>query len=63
MFIEGYEMTQAVDILNPKKKIWDRLQLEFSVDNELNVVYKDMHQLRTTQGAVTCHSLKGAAVR
>lgn len=62
--VDGFSDTStAVQLLNPKKKIWEKLQTEFSVDNDLNVVYKDVYQLRTTQGAVTCRSLRGASVR
>lgn len=65
VFVEGFSDTSQTPAqqLNPKKKIWDKLQVEFSVDNDLNVVYKDVYQLRTTQGAVTCRTLRGAAVR
>jgi len=40
VFIDGYEMTQAADILNPKKKIWDRLQVTDwpTASNNWNVV-------------------------
>ena len=39
------------------------VQVDFLVDNDLSVVYKETHQLRTVHGAVTCRSLKGAAVK
>jgi tyrosyl-tRNA synthetase len=61
-FVDGYHTDVTPDILNPKKKIWDKLQVDFSVNDELKVVWKDA-ELRTVKGDVVCRTLKGAAIK
>jgi tyrosyl-tRNA synthetase len=62
VFVDGYNTDQPREVLNPKKKIWDKLQVDFTVDNELHVVWKDS-RLMTVKGDVVCKTLKGAAIR
>jgi len=62
VFVDSYTSEKAREILNPKKKTWEKIQADFVVDNDLNVVWRD-YELKTAHGNVVCRSLRGASVK
>uniref|UniRef100_A0A8C5D1E3 Tyrosine--tRNA ligase n=1 Tax=Gadus morhua TaxID=8049 RepID=A0A8C5D1E3_GADMO len=61
VFVEGYETGKPDDKLNPKKKVWEKLQVDLKLSGECVAQWKDQ-QLMTKLGPVTCKSLKGANI-
>ncbi|KAL6185706.1 hypothetical protein ACLB2K_041833 [Fragaria x ananassa] len=50
------------DVLNPKKKVWETLQVDLQSNNELVACYKDI-PLTTSAGVCTVKSIRGGAIR
>ncbi|XP_004296962.1 PREDICTED: probable methionine--tRNA ligase [Fragaria vesca subsp. vesca] len=50
------------DVLNPKKKVWETLQVDLQSNNELVACYKDI-PLATSAGVCTVKSIRGGAIR
>ncbi|XP_059900216.1 tyrosine--tRNA ligase, cytoplasmic isoform X1 [Gadus macrocephalus] len=61
VFVEGYETGKPDDKLNPKKKVWEKLQVDLKLSGECVAHWKDQ-QLMTKLGPVTCKTLKGANI-
>ena len=61
--ITGESFTEAPDTqLNPKKKIFEKVQVDLTTDESLQVTYKG-ELLRTSAGAITAPTLKSAVIR
>ena len=50
------------DVLNPKNKVWETLQVDLQSNNELVACYKDI-PLTTSAGVCTVKSIRGGAIR
>lgn len=50
------------DVLNPKKKVWETLQLDLHSNTELIACYKDI-PLTTSAGVCTVSSIRGGSIR
>uniref|UniRef100_A0A669B879 Tyrosine--tRNA ligase n=1 Tax=Oreochromis niloticus TaxID=8128 RepID=A0A669B879_ORENI len=61
VFVEGYESGKPDDRLNPKKKVWEKLQVDLKISDECVAQWKDK-QLMTTLGQITCKTLKGGNI-
>ncbi|CAB1442957.1 unnamed protein product [Pleuronectes platessa] len=61
VFVEGYETGKADERLNPKKKVWERLQVDLKVSDGCVAQWKD-NQLMTKLGQITCKTLKGGNI-
>ncbi|CAL8297727.1 unnamed protein product [Lota lota] len=61
VFVEGYETGKPDDKLNPKKKVWEKLQVDLKVSGECVAQWKGQH-LITKLGQVTCKTLKGGNI-
>uniref|UniRef100_A0A672YPF8 Tyrosine--tRNA ligase n=1 Tax=Sphaeramia orbicularis TaxID=375764 RepID=A0A672YPF8_9TELE len=61
VFVEGYETGKPDDRLNPKKKIWEKLQVDLKISDECVAQWKDKH-LMTKLGQITCKTLKGGNI-
>lgn len=61
VFVEGYESGKPDDRLNPKKKVWEKLQVDLKVSDECVAQWKDK-QLMTKLGQITCKTLKGGNI-
>uniref|UniRef100_A0A4W6FRX5 Tyrosine--tRNA ligase n=1 Tax=Lates calcarifer TaxID=8187 RepID=A0A4W6FRX5_LATCA len=61
VFVEGYETGKADDRLNPKKKVWEKLQVDLKISDECVAQWKDK-QLMTKLGQITCKTLKGGNI-
>uniref|UniRef100_A0A7N8WQ22 Tyrosine--tRNA ligase n=1 Tax=Mastacembelus armatus TaxID=205130 RepID=A0A7N8WQ22_9TELE len=61
VFVEGYESGKPDDRLNPKKKVWEKLQVDLKISDECVAQWKDK-QLMTKLGQITCKTLKGGNI-
>uniref|UniRef100_A0A8C4GTL2 Tyrosine--tRNA ligase n=1 Tax=Dicentrarchus labrax TaxID=13489 RepID=A0A8C4GTL2_DICLA len=61
VFVEGYETGKPDDKLNPKKKVWEKLQVDLKISDECVAQWKDQH-LMTKLGQITCKTLKGGNI-
>ncbi|XP_056267996.1 tyrosine--tRNA ligase, cytoplasmic [Pseudoliparis swirei] len=61
VFVEGYETGKPDDRLNPKKKVWEKVQADLKISSGCVAQWKD-RQLMTKLGPITCQSLRGGTV-
>lgn len=61
VFVEGYETGKPDDKLNPKKKVWEKLQVDLKISDECVAQWKDQH-LMTKLGQITCKTLRGGNI-
>ncbi|KAM8882753.1 tyrosine--tRNA ligase, cytoplasmic isoform 2-T2 [Synchiropus picturatus] len=61
VFVEGYEAGQADDKLNPKKKVWEKLQVDLNISDNCVAQWKEQ-RLVTKLGQITCKTLKGGNI-
>ncbi|KAM4550656.1 tyrosine--tRNA ligase, cytoplasmic isoform 2-T3 [Fundulus diaphanus] len=61
VFVEGYESGKADERLNPKKKVWEKLQVDLKISDECVAQWKD-RKLLTKLGQITCKTLKGGNI-
>uniref|UniRef100_A0AAQ5Z4B6 Tyrosine--tRNA ligase n=1 Tax=Amphiprion ocellaris TaxID=80972 RepID=A0AAQ5Z4B6_AMPOC len=61
VFVEGYETGKPDEKLNPKKKVWEKLQVDLKISDECVAQWKDK-QLMTKLGQITCKTLKGGNI-
>ncbi|XP_054620738.1 tyrosine--tRNA ligase, cytoplasmic [Dunckerocampus dactyliophorus] len=61
VFVEGYEAGKPEDRLNPKKKVWEKLQVDLKISDEHAAQWKDK-PLMTKLGQITCKTLKGGNI-
>ncbi|CAH2222234.1 tyrosine--tRNA ligase, cytoplasmic [Pelobates cultripes] len=61
VFVEGHEQGQPEPELKPKKKVFEKLQVDFRISNDLCAQWKEKN-IRTKLGPVTCKTLKGGSI-
>uniref|UniRef100_A0A6Q2X8S3 Tyrosine--tRNA ligase n=2 Tax=Esox lucius TaxID=8010 RepID=A0A6Q2X8S3_ESOLU len=61
VYVEGYETGKPDDKLNPKKKVWEKLQVDLKVSADCVAQWQDKH-LMTKLGNITCKTLKGGNI-
>uniref|UniRef100_A0A8C5M2G8 Tyrosine--tRNA ligase n=1 Tax=Leptobrachium leishanense TaxID=445787 RepID=A0A8C5M2G8_9ANUR len=61
VFIEGHEQGQPEQQLKPKQKVFEKLQVDFRISEDLYAQWKGK-SFRTKLGPVTCQSLKGGSI-
>ncbi|XP_074469979.1 tyrosine--tRNA ligase, cytoplasmic isoform X3 [Sebastes fasciatus] len=61
VFVEGYETGKPDDRLNPKKKVWEKVQVDLKISDGCVAQWKDKH-LMTKLGQITCKTLKGGNI-
>lgn len=62
VLIEGYESGTPDDVLNPKKKIWEKLQVDLKTTANCEAQWQG-NALSTRAGKITCKSLKNAPIK
>jgi len=62
VLVEGYETGEPDEQLNPKKKVWEKLQADLKTSAS-RVAEWQGNPLMTSEGAVTCRSLCGTPIR
>ncbi|CAH0718305.1 unnamed protein product, partial [Brenthis ino] len=62
--VEGYETGQPDEVLNPKKKIWEKLQVDLKTNDNLIVVWQGNKLISKVNGnPVTTNSMKNAPIK
>ncbi|XP_077277830.1 tyrosyl-tRNA synthetase [Temnothorax americanus] len=61
--IEGYEDGVADDVLNPKKKVWEKLQVDLVVNGNGIASWSGNPLLTSTGGKITCDTLKNVPIK
>lgn len=62
--VEGYETGEPDEVLNPKKKVWDKLQVDLKTNDNLFAVWQNNTLLSKTNGnPVTTKTMKNAPVK
>jgi len=62
VFVDSYEIGDPDEVLNPKKKVWDKISVDLKVSADGSAQWQS-NQLMTVKGKVTCHGVKGAPIR
>ncbi|KAL1131979.1 hypothetical protein AAG570_011590 [Ranatra chinensis] len=62
ILVDNYEIGEPDTQLNPKKKIWEKLQMDLKTSSTCEAMWQG-NCLYTTAGKVTCKSLKHAAIK
>uniref|UniRef100_A0A1W7RC15 Tyrosine--tRNA ligase n=1 Tax=Agkistrodon contortrix contortrix TaxID=8713 RepID=A0A1W7RC15_AGKCO len=62
VFVEGFENGQPDDELKPKKKVFEKLQVDLQISENFVAQWKGKN-LTTALGSLTCKSLKGGSIR
>lgn len=60
--VEGYETGAPDEVLNPKKKVWDKLAVDLKVSGE-GLAQWQGNNLLTEKGNVTCPGVKNAPIK
>lgn len=62
--IEGYETGEPDEVLNPKKKVWEKLQIDFKINDSLVAVWQSNKLVGKVNGnPVTTKSMKNAPIK
>jgi len=62
VFVESYETGQPDDVLNPKKKVWEKLNVDLKT-SEAGLAQWQGNNLLTDKGQVVCTAVKNAPIR
>uniref|UniRef100_A0A9J7X1G8 Tyrosine--tRNA ligase n=1 Tax=Cyprinus carpio carpio TaxID=630221 RepID=A0A9J7X1G8_CYPCA len=61
VYVEGYESGKPDDELKPKKKVFEKLQVDLKISDEFVAQWKEQN-LMTKLGQITCKTLKGGNI-
>ncbi|XP_005159655.2 tyrosine--tRNA ligase, cytoplasmic isoform X1 [Danio rerio] len=61
VYVEGYESGKPDDELKPKKKVFEKLQVDLKISGEFVAQWKEQN-LMTKLGRITCKTLKGGNI-
>jgi len=62
VYVEGYENGTPDQQLNPKKKVWEKLQVDMKVSQDLIAQWQGSN-LMTKEGPLRCRTLKGVSIK
>ncbi|KAF5303066.1 hypothetical protein FQR65_LT08395 [Abscondita terminalis] len=60
VFVEGYEEGEPDDVLNPKKKIWEKLQIDLFTNEDCICQWQGKNLLTKSGGLLRCKTMKNA---
>lgn len=60
--VEGFSGSEPAEQLNPKKKIWEKLQVDLKTSHRCLAEWQS-NPLVTTRGLITCKSMKSAPIK
>lgn len=63
VLVEGYESGSPDDVLNPKKKVWEKLQVDLVVNGTGEASWSGNPLLTPSGGKVTAQSLKNVPIK
>lgn len=62
VFVEGHDSGAPDAVLNPKKKVFEKLQPEFKTNNDLVACFKGL-PFRTQSGVCTVKTIAGGSIK
>lgn len=62
VFVEGFETGSPDEVLNPKKKVWEKLSADLKTSSQCEAQWQG-NSLLTKLGKITCKSLKSAPIK
>lgn len=63
VFIENYEDGKPDEVLNPKKKVWEKLQADLKTNSDCIAQWQGNNLLTKSGGKILCKSLPGAPIK
>jgi len=60
--VEGFDQGVPDEVLNPKKKVWEKLSVDLATDEQGFAKWQG-NKLVTPKGFITCATVKGAPIR
>ncbi|XP_031343291.1 tyrosine--tRNA ligase, cytoplasmic-like [Photinus pyralis] len=63
VYVEGYEEGTPDDVLNPKKKVWEKLQVDLTTNEDCVCQWQGKKLFTKSGGLLTCKSMKNAPVK
>ena len=62
VFVEGFSGSEPAEQLNPKKKIWEKLQNDLKTSHRCLAEWQS-NPLVTSRGLITCKSMKNSPIK
>jgi len=63
VYVENYESGTPDDVLNPKKKVWEKLQVDLKTSSEYVAQWQGNNLLTKAGGIVRSKTMKGAPIK
>lgn len=63
VFVENYEAGTPDDVLNPKKKIWEKLQVDLKTNSDCVAQWQNNNLLTKSCGKIVSKSMAGAPIK
>jgi len=63
VFVENYESGTPDDVLNPKKKVWEKLQVDLKTNSDCVAQWQGNNLLTKSGGVIRSKSMKGAPIK
>lgn len=63
VYVENYEEGNPDEVLNPKKKIWEKLQQDLKTNSEYFATWQGNALLTKSQGKIRSFSMAGAPIK
>lgn len=63
VFVENYENGQPDDVLNPKKKVWEKLQADLKTNGECFAQWQGNNLLTKSGGKIRSKTMTGAPIK
>ncbi|KAK5645755.1 hypothetical protein RI129_004219 [Pyrocoelia pectoralis] len=63
VYVEGHENGTPDEVLNPKKKVWEKLQVDLTTNEECICQWRGQNLLTKSGGLLSCKSMKNAPVK
>lgn len=63
VFVENYEDGKPDDVLNPKKKVWEKLQVDLKTNAECFATWQGNNLLTKSGGKIRSKSMPGAPIK
>lgn len=63
MFVENFEGGKADEVLNPKKKVWEKLQVDLKTNSECIAQWQGNDLLTKSGGKIRSKTMTGAPIK
>lgn len=63
VYIESYENGKPDDVLNPKKKVWEKLQVDLKTNDNCIAQWQGNNLVTKSGGLISSKTMKGAPIK